>query len=54
MTTQAKARIINEGIKISTANSKPSSWQATAAFEGSRKGSFNRFKHRAGFHSVNP
>jgi len=51
MATQAKARSINEVIKISTANSKPSSWQATAGLEGSRNGWFNRFKHRAGFHN---
>jgi hypothetical protein len=52
MATQAKARSINEGIKINTANSNSSSWQATAGLEGSRNGWFNRFKHRAGFHNV--
>jgi hypothetical protein len=52
MATQAKARCINEGIKIREANSKPSSWQATAGLEGSRNGRFNRFKHRACFHNV--
>jgi len=39
-------------LKKSTANSKPSSWQATAGWEGSRNGWFNRSKHRTGFHNV--
>ena len=52
MATQTKSRSTNEGIKISTANSTPSSWQATAGLEGSRNGWCNRSKHRAGFHNV--
>ena len=52
MATQAKSRNINESIKMGTANSKPSSWQAKAGLEGSRNGWFNRVKHCAGFHKV--
>jgi hypothetical protein len=39
-------------LQISTANYKPSSWQATPGLRGSNNGWFNRFTHRAGFHSV--
>jgi hypothetical protein len=51
MATKAKSRSINESNKISTANSKPGSWKATAGLEDSRNGWFNRFKHRAGLHN---